>query len=211
MKAIKFFLKGLLFVIGVGVAAGIFMPWKQVGEGVLLLAGGRLKAPASIVYSSVGSAPGGFVVEDLDVRSLMGRVDVSFRTATIAPDIVASLMNMAPTCRIAFTGSALGEIAVTPRKKIPGITLGNGRAVVSFNRQGVLLENLRTDGDLSTSGSLLVAPSADPPIRWADVAIDVRSESFEKEMPSLQMLLPLQQDASGRWFLRRTLTQGGTS
>jgi hypothetical protein len=187
------------------------MPWKQVGESALLLASQRLKILSSSAYSSVGSAPGGFVVEDLEARGLMGKVDLSFRTLTIVPDIAASLMNMAPTCRVAFTGSALGEIAVTPLKKIPGATLGSGRLVVSLNRQGILLEGLRSDGDLSMNGSLLVAPSADPPIRWADVAINVKSETFEKEMSSLQMLLPLEQDTPGRWFLRRTVTRGETS
>jgi hypothetical protein len=211
MKTLKFLLKGLLFVAGIGVAAWVFMPWKQVGEGVLLLASKRLNILSSSSYASVGGVPGGFVVEDWEARGLMGKVDLSFRTLTIVPDIVASLMNMAPTCRVAFTGSALGEIAVTPLKKIPGVTLGNGRLVVSLNRQGVLLEGLRSDGDLSMNGSLLVAPSASPPIRWADVAINVKSEPFEKEMSSLQMLLPLEQDAPGRWFLRRTVTRGETS
>ncbi|MDR2179870.1 MAG: hypothetical protein LBP21_06150 [Synergistaceae bacterium] len=210
MKTIKFLLKAILLVIGAGVAAWTFMPWKQVGESALLLAGGQLKIFSSTVYSSVKSAPGGFVVEDLDARGLVGMVDVSFGTLTVTPDVLASLMNMAPTCQVAFTGSALGEIAVTPLKKIPGVTLGSGRVTVSFNRQGILLEGLRSDGDLSMNGSLLVSPSAAPPIRWANVTINVKSEPFEKEMSFLQELLPLEQDAPGRWFLRRTIT-GGTS
>jgi hypothetical protein len=212
MKTIKFLLKGLLFVIGIGVAAWVFMPWKQVGESVLLLAGERLTSPSSVVYSSIGSVPGGFVVEDLNVRRLMGMTDISFRTLTIVPDIAASLMNMAPTCRISFTGSEMGEITVL-RKKIPGIVFGNGRVAISFNRQGILLEELRSDGDLSMNGSFLISPSADPIIGWASVTLNVKSEPFEQELPSLQTALglPLQQDAPGRWFLRRTLTQGETS
>ncbi|MDR1979883.1 MAG: hypothetical protein LBQ42_14205 [Synergistaceae bacterium] len=211
MKTVKILLKICVFVAGVVAAGWVFMPWKQVGETVLLSASRRLKAPFLIAYSSVGNVPGGFAVEDLDVRGLMGMLDVSFKKLTIVPDILASLLNMAPTCRVAFAGNALGEISVTPLKKIPGVVIGSGRVAVSFNRQGILLEELRSDGDLSMNGSLLLAPSADRLIHWANVAINVKSELFEKELPSLEAALglPLQQDAPGRWFLRRTLAQGG--
>jgi hypothetical protein len=117
---------------------------------------------------------------------------------------------MAPTCRISFTGGVLGDIAVTPLRKIPGVTIGSGRVVISLSAQGVLLEGLRSDGELSMNGAMFIDPSASRPIRWADVTMDVKSESFEKELPSLAELnlLPLQQDSPGRWLLRRAVNQG---
>jgi hypothetical protein len=204
MKTIKFLLKGLLFVAGVGLAAWFFMPWKQVGESLLLAAVRRLQLP--VTYSSVGNVPGGFAVEDLDVRKFMGAIDCSVGTLTIVPDPTASLLNMAPTCRISFTGGVLGSSLI---KKIPAVVIGSGRAAVSLGSRGVLLEGLRSDGDLSMNGALFISVSTPPPIRWAEVTIDVKSELLEQELSSvediLKSYLPLQRESSGRWLLRRAV------
>ena len=205
MKAISIFLKTLLFLVGVLMAVWIFLPWKQVGEYALAAAGRRLETPASITWAAVSNVPGGFVIEDLKAQRLMGMGDVSFRTVTVVPDLMASLLRMSPTCQISFTGNTVGEIAVTPLKKIPGVALGNGSFIVSFSDQGILLDDVRSDGEIAMRGSLLLSPSSERLIGWAEVALDIKSEPFEKELPSLQMSLglPLQQDAPGRWFLRR--------
>jgi len=202
MKALKIFLKTLLFVVGLLLTGWFFMPWKQVGEVVLLSASSRLPTGASLAYSTVGNARGGFVVNNLEIKNLMGMVDVSFNTLTIVPNAVASLLGMAPICRLTFTGAVMGDIAVTPLRKIPGVALGNGRVVVSINRQGIFLDALRSDGELSTSGSLLVDLSA-MRITWADVILDVKSEAFEENLSLLGSILPLERESSGRWFLRR--------
>ena len=205
MKALSILIKTLLFLVGLLVAVWIFLPWKQVGEYALVAAGRRLETPASITWAAVNNVPGGFVIEDLKAQRLMGMVDVSFSTLTVVPDMIASLLNMSPTCRISFTGNTVSEIAVTPLKKIPGIVLNNGHTIVSLNDQGILLDEVYSDGEISMRGSLLLSPSGERLIGWADVALDIKSEPFEKELPSLQMSLglPLQQDVPGRWFLRR--------
>lgn len=199
---LKIFLKVLLFAAGLLLAGWFFMPWRQVGEAVLLSASNHLPEPAYLSYSTVRSTAGGFVVNDLEIRNLMGMVNVFFSSVTIIPDVGTSLLSMAPTCRITFTGAVIGDIAVTPFSKIPSVAPGNGRAVVSINRQGVFLDGLRSVGELSTSGSLLINLSG-MEILWADVAIDIDSETFEEYMPHLALILPLQQESQGRWFLRR--------
>ena len=206
MRAVKFFFSFIFFVVGAVLAAWFFMPWKQVGESVLLFA--ARWTSSRIAYASVGGVPGGFSVQGLEVHGLLGMVDISFRTLTVTPDMASSLLNMTPTCRFAFTGGALGDIAVTPRKKIPGIFLGNGRVAASFTDftgEKVLLEDLRTNGDLALNGTLLFAFSDAPFIRQADVMLAVNSAPFERELSSLQMAfgLPLRQEASGRWSLRQ--------
>jgi hypothetical protein len=206
MKTIKILLQGLLFITGAVLAVWFFMPWKQVGESLLLAAGRRSGVP--VVYSSVESAPGGFVVENLEIQKFRGMVDGSAGTLTVVPDLWASLVNMAPTCRISFTGSVL-DVTVA-LKKIPGIVIGSGRVVVSLSAQGVLLDRLRSDGDLSMAGALFISPSAPLPIRWADVTIDVKSDSLEQELSAVAELnlLPLEQESPGRWHLRRAVNQG---
>ena len=196
MKKIYAF-KALLFVAGLLVGGWFFMPWKQVGEAVLLSAANRLPGPGGMAYSTVRSARGSFVVDNLEVKNLMGMLDLSFNTLTVEPDAVASLLSMSPTCRVAFTGAVVGG-------RIPGVTPGNGRVVVSFNAQGVFLDSLRSDGELSVGGSLLVNPSAGK-VAWADVVMDVRSEAFEEALPVIASFtgLPLHRERPGRWTLRR--------
>lgn len=207
MKIVKFLLKGLVFVVGILLAVWFFMPWQQVGEYALLRAAQQLKAPAAITYAAVDGVSGGFIVKDLDVRGLMGMVNLSCKTLKITPDLFASVMGVAPTCHIAFTGNALGEITIL-RKKIPAIYIGDGGVTISLGRREILLEGLRSNGDLSMNGVLALAPRADRVIAWSDVMLNVKSEAFEKELPSLQQALglPLQQESPGKpgqWVLRR--------
>ena len=204
-NAIKVFLKTLLFVAGLLTAWWFFMPWKQVGEAILLSASSRLPGSASLVYSTVGNAPDGFVVNNLEIKNLLGMVDMSFSTLTIAPDAAASLLGITPTCRLAFTGSVIGDIAVTPLRKIPGVVPGNGRVVVSFNKEGLFLDGLRSDGELAMNGSLLANPST-MKILWADLAMDVKSEAFEENLSLVGSVfdLPIQQESQGRWSFRRS-------
>ena len=203
MKTLKILFRGLVFLAGTVLAVWIFMPWKQVGEIALLFVSRRLSASSSLSYSAVKSVPGGFAAENLAVSRLGGMADISCGTLTVVPDIVASLLNLAPTCRVAFTGAALEEIAVTPVKKFPGIAFGDGRVVVTAGRRAIFLDSLRSGGELAMNGILLFDLSAMRIIR-ADVALNVRSDPFENEvLPSLKNFLPLRQEAPGNWRLFR--------
>jgi hypothetical protein len=203
MKTIKILFRGLVFLVGTALAVWFFMPWKQVGESALLFVSSRLPKPSSLSYSAVRSVPGGFAAENLSISRLAGMADVSCKTLTVVPDIAASLLNLAPTCRVAFTGAALGEVAVTPVKKLPGVGLGDGRAVVAAGRREIFLDGLRSGGELAMNGILLFNPEA-MRITRADLDLNVRSEPFEREtLPSLKNLLPLRQEGPGNWRLFR--------
>ena len=207
-SALKNFLKILLFLVGMLLMVWIFMPWRQVGETVLLSASRRLPVPTTITYTTIGNARNGFVVNNLEVRNLMGMVDMYFSSLTITPDVTASLLGMAPASLVSFTGMVIGDIAVTPLRKLPGVAPGNGRVAVSVNRQGIFLDSLRSDGELSANGSLLIDTS-EMRILWADMAMDVRNEAFEENLSIIASVsgLPLHQESPGRWTLRRTRGQ----
>jgi len=206
--ALKNFLKVLLFLAGLLLTVWFFMPWRQIGEAALLSASRRLPVPASIAYSTVRSTRNGFTVNNLEIRNLEGLVDIYFRTLTITPNVTASLLGMAPSSLVSFTGASIGDIAVTPLRTLPGVAPGNGRVAVSVNRQGIFLDGLRSDGELSAAGYLLLDPS-EMRILWADMAMDVRNEAFEENLSILASVsgLPLHQEGPGRWTLRRTRGQ----
>ncbi|MDR1649879.1 MAG: hypothetical protein LBR71_06420 [Synergistaceae bacterium] len=203
MKTVKILLGSLVFLAGAAAAVWIFMPWKQVGEGALLFVSRRLPPSSPLSYSTVKSVPGGFSVENLGVSRLAGMADVSCRTLTVVPDLVGSLLNLAPTCRVTFLGASLEEIAVTPLKKLPGIGLGDGRVTVVAGGREIFLDGLRTGGELAMNGILLFNPSTMRIVR-SDVALNVRSEPFENEvLPFLKNMLPLRREAPGNWRLFR--------
>jgi hypothetical protein len=104
---------------------------------------------------------------------------------------------------VTFTEAALTEVAVTPLKKLPGIGFGDGRVTVVAGRREIFLDGLRTGGELAMSGILLFNPSTTRIVR-SDVALNVRSESFENEvLPFLRNVLPLRREAPGNWRLFR--------
>jgi len=203
---LKIFLKVLLFFAGLILMVWVFMPWRQIGEAALLSALDNI--PASVSYSTVGRARNGFVVNNLEIRNLMGMVDIYFRTLTIVPDIPASILGMAPLSHVSFTGAEIGDIAITPRRNITGISPGSGHVTVSLNRQGIFLDGLRSDGDLAASGSLLINPS-EMRIIWANAAMGIRHEPFEENLSIIASVLdmPLQREGPGLWSLHRARTQ----
>lgn len=197
---IRLCLKITLFIVAFIAAAWFFMPWRSLGE-YALRAGG-------VAYSSVKSASGGFSVENLRAHKLNGMADLSFRTLTVVPDAFYSLLSFSLLCRMSFTDCSLGEIAVTPLKKIPGMGFGDGRLTVSAWRKTILLEGVRSNGDLSVNGDLFIDLSAERPIQRAALTLNVKPgvnfEPLEKEvLPFLQNIMPLEQEGQGRWVLRR--------
>ncbi|GHV48217.1 hypothetical protein FACS1894204_12340 [Synergistales bacterium] len=196
MKTIRLCLKIMLFIAALVVSAWFFMPWREIGEHALRLSGAA--------YSSVKNVGGGFSVENLRAHKLNGMADLSFRTLTVVPDVLSSILSLSLSCRLSFTGGALGEIAVTPLKKIPGIGFGDGRLAVGVRGDSVFMEGIRSNGDLSMNGDLFIDLSAERIIQRAAVTLNVKSEPFDKEvLPLLQNIMPLEQEGQGRWALRR--------
>ena len=196
MKIIRLCLRTILFLLAFAAAAWFFMPWREVGEYVMRSSG--------VAYSSVKNIGGGFSVENLKAHRLNGMADLSFRTLTVMPDALSSALSFSFLCRLSFTDGAIGEISVTPLKKIQGIGFGDGRLTMSVRGGHVVLEGMRSNGDLSVNGDLFIDTSAEKMIQSAALTLNVKSEPFEKEvLPLLQNILPLEQEGQGRWVLRR--------
>jgi hypothetical protein len=203
-------IKTLLFVSGLAAGGWFFMPWRAAGEFALRWASHQADfsyayasaSASSLTWSALREAPGGFMVEGLEARGLLGMVDLSCQTLTVTPDLAASLSARVLVCHLAFTGGALGEVAVTPLKKIPGITLGDGRVTALLWGQELFLEGLRTNGDLELSGRLGITPSR--LLGQADLVVEIKSQAFEREFASLcaALGLPLRRERAGRWILR---------
>ncbi|MDR1741298.1 MAG: hypothetical protein LBR38_05555 [Synergistaceae bacterium] len=199
MRTIKIILKGLLFLAGVCAAAWFFMPWRQIGESVII----RASKTATVSYSSVKDASGGFEVRGLKLQRLAGMADVSCESLTVRLDPTASLLSLAPTFHLSFTGAAVGDISMLA-KKMPGVSFGDGRAEVSVGLGGILIDGIRSNGDLSLSGLMLLNMGAPRPIVRAEVSMNVKDEAFETDtLSNLGKMLPITQESPGHWVMRR--------
>ena len=191
-------LKALLFLVAFVAALWASLPWREVGVASLTLAGDVLERNGMrLAFSDVEAAGGGFTVNGLAVS---GFTTFSFRSLTLRPQLMASLLSLAPVCEADFTG---GEMTMGQ-----AMNFGDGGFLLTAGRDGVLLERLRTDGDFAISGFVALDPGR-MKISRAEAAISV-PQSFEGNMETLQGFLPLVREGSG-WVLRRAPSEGGAA
>ena len=182
-------LKIFLLIIGFGFSLYYFMPWAEAGKFAMSIAHSQLQARGMrLNYSDVSGEDDGFTVHNL---TLSGMVNLSFSSVTLRPQILSSVLSLAPVCDIEFKGGSiqLGQV----------MRFGDGGFLLTAGRE-ILLENLRTNGDFSVNGYLTLN-TATMKIGRADARLDV-PEAFANNMGMLRNFLPLVQEG-GRWYLRR--------
>ena len=182
-------LKIFLLIAGFGYSLYYFMPWAEAGKFVMSVAHSQLESRGMrLNYSDVSGEDDGFTVHNL---TLSGMVNLSFSSITLRPQILSSILSLAPVCNIEFKGGSiqLGQV----------MSFGDGGFLLTAGRE-ILLENLRTNGDFSVNGYMTVNTGT-MRIGRADARLDV-PESFASNMGMLRNFLPLVQDG-GRWYLRR--------
>lgn len=197
-RVLSFLLRLALLLAALCGALWFFMPWRDVAASALSL-GGRLlgERGMSLSYSGVEAVEGGFTVEGLSLEGFPG---LAFDSITVRPQLLASLLNLAPTCEVTFRGGA-AMVGQT-------LSFGNGGFLLTASSSEVLLERLSTDGDFSLQGFLTIDP-AQMKIGRAEAALRVPA-SFAGNMEMLKGFLPLEQERDGGWFLRRDRPAGRT-
>lgn len=182
-------IKILLLIIGFVCSLWYFMPWRETGKFAMSIAHSQLEARGMrLNYSDVSGEDGGFTVHNL---TLSGMFNISFGSITIRPQILSSLLSLAPVCDVAFRGLGIqmGQI----------MSFGDGGFMLTAGRE-ILLENLRSNGDFSLNGYITVDTST-MRIGRAECRFDI-PESFVNNMTMLQSFLPLVGEGT-RWNLRR--------
>jgi len=184
------FIKFLLFITAFFFAVYIFLPWASLGNFAMSAARSRLERQGMrLTYTDVAGEEGGFTVNNL---MLNGAANISVSSITIKPQLLASVLSLAPVCEINFTGTAvrLGQV----------LNFGDGGFLLTAGREEILLENLRTNGEFALNGFLTVN-LATMKLGRSEARLDV-PESFAQNMAMLQNFLPLTREGD-RWHLRR--------
>ena len=186
----KRLVKVLVFFAAFIAALTACFPKEEAGQ-FMMSAASKMLSPRGmrLEYSDVRGAPGGIIVNNL---KLSGAVNVKFREVMLRPEILGSIIAIAPQCYVEFKGCSV-QIGTT-------LSLGDGHVMVRLRPDEVELEDLRTNGELGINGSLSVSPSTQK-ITHAGARVNF-PEELSPHMGLLQTLLPLVQD-NGRWYLRR--------
>ncbi|MCR5346498.1 MAG: hypothetical protein K6E38_01875 [Fretibacterium sp.] len=186
-----FLLRTVLLLVGFCAALWIFLPWREVGTAAVSLGSSILeKQGIRLSCPDVEGVEGGFTMNSLSVG---GFVNFSFASVTLRPQLLTSLMSLAPVCEVAFRGGSM-----TMGQKM---NLGDGGFLLTVSPGEVLLEGLHADGDFAMDGFLTIDP-ARMKIGRAETAVRV-PPSFEENMNTLKNFLPLVREGNGNWFLRR--------
>ena len=122
---------------------------------------------------------------------LSGMANISLSSVTIKPELTASILSLAPVCRITFTGGnvRLGQT----------MNFGDGRLLLTAGRE-ILLEDMKTNGEFSLDGYITIDTST-LRIGHADAKLTV-PEEFSQNMNMMKNFLPIVEEG-GTWYLRR--------
>lgn len=182
--------KILLLLTGFLYALWVFMPYREMGKLAMSVAHSQLeKRGMRLAYSDVTGAEGGFTVNNL---ALNGAVNLSFSSITIRPRILSSILSLGLVCNISFKGLNIqvGQV----------MNFGDGGFLLTAGLGGILLEQLRTNGDFALNGYLSL-DMAKMRIARAEARLNV-PEEFERNLEAMKNFLPLVKEG-GRWYLRR--------
>ena len=181
--------KTIIFMAGLFSALYIFMPWREAGNFAMSTAHNILQRRGMrLNYSDVSGEDGGFTVHNV---KLSGMANISLSSVTIKPELTASILSLAPVCRITFTGGnvRLGQT----------MNFGDGRLLLTAGRE-ILLEDMKTNGEFSLDGYMTIDTST-LRIGHADAKLTV-PEEFSQNMNMMKNFLPIVEEG-GTWYLRR--------
>ena len=182
--------KILLLLTGFLYALWVFMPYREMGKLAMSIAHSQLeKRGMRLAYSDVTGEKDGFTVNNL---ALNGAVNLSFSSITIRPRILSSILSLGLVSNISFKGLNIqvGQV----------MNFGDGGFLLTAGLGGILLEQLRTNGDFALNGYLSL-DLAKMRIARAEARLNV-PEEFEKNLETMKNFLPLVKEG-GRWYLRR--------
>ena len=196
MKYVKLIIKIFMFIIGVLISLWILMPWGRIGEYAVLSAERTASSKGfDAKHSSVSGSWKGPTIRINDFSAKMALGGGEFKTLTISPSFMQSIIRFSPVALVSFTGGKLS---------LPGgndADMGSGKVEVSIKRGILLLKNFKSAGELSLDGSLAIDINGNK-IDNADLII--RSpEKIEPVLRSISIMLPITQESAGQWRLRR--------
>ena len=182
--------KILLFTVCFAAAFWYFLDWQSIGTFLLTNASSYASRNGTrITFSGVSGTDSGFTVHNLSVN---GRVSFTFSSLTITPRIIASIANLSLVADLAFNDANV-RFGQT-------LNFGNGGMTGFARPSSVHVENLRTNGDFSVSGTITYDVSTGR-IARASARLNMPPQ-WQENISLLQGYLPIVREGEN-WYLRR--------
>ncbi len=189
-KSILYITSALIFTAALLLSSWYFLDWIQIGRAAMNLAYSQISSRGMrLSYTDIAGVDGGFAVNNL---SISGMVNIRFGSIIIRPKIFASIISLSGVCDIEFLDAQL--------QLGRSMKLGNGSVLLTYASPEILMENMRTTGELSLEGSMSINPQA-MRITRASAKLTV-PEELSPSLETLRSFLPLVQEG-GVWYLRR--------
>ena len=189
-KTVLYIFSGIIFLSCLAVSSWYFLDWTQIGTAAINYAYSQASSRGMrLSYTDMAGVEGGFAVNNL---SMSGMVNIRFGTIIIRPKILTSIISLSGVCDIEFRDAQL-QLGRTMK-------LGNGSCMLTLSPPEIIMENIRTAGELSVEGSVSFNPQA-MRITRASARVVV-PEELSPALEAMRNFLPLVHEG-GNWYLRR--------
>ncbi|MCL1875179.1 MAG: hypothetical protein FWF87_02835, partial [Synergistaceae bacterium] len=174
----------------------LLMPWGKIGEYAVLSAEKIASSKGfNTQHASVSGSWRGPTIEINEFVSKMIFAGGEFKTLSLSPSFIQSIIQFSPVISVSFTGGKLS---------FPGgndVDIGSGNVEVSLKNGILSLKNFKNTGELLFDGSVAIDING-AKIETADLMIKP-PEKIESSLNSMKAMLPLIQESNGQWRLRR--------
>ena len=189
-KTVLYIFSGIIFLSCLILSSWYFLDWTQIGTAAMNAAYSQASSRGMrLSYTDIAGTDGGFAVNNL---SMSGMVNIRFGTIIIRPKILASIISLSGVCDIEFRDAQL-QLGRTMK-------LGSGAFLMTYAPPEIIMENMRSDGEISIDGSMSVNTQA-MRITRASARLGV-PEEISPALAAMKNFLPLVQEG-GNWYLRR--------
>ena len=196
MKFLKKLSKVFLFLVAAIVSLWILAPWGKIGEYAVLRAENMVRSRLNVQHSSVD---GSWIGPNIKVNDFAAKMKMfgggEFKTISVSPSFIKSLIQFSPVVSVAFTGGKL-------LFGLNDADMGAGNFELSLKNNILFIRNLKSIGDLSFDGFIEIN-IGNFTIENADLVIRP-PEKIEPSMSDMKGMVPsLIQESPGQWRIKK--------
>jgi hypothetical protein len=196
LKFLKILSKVFVFIVGALITLWILAPWGKIGEYAVLSAENVARNRGLTAHHA--SVDGSWIGPNIKVNNFVAKMVLGggeFRTISVSPLFIKSIIQFSPVVSVSFTGGKLLYMG-------NDADMGAGSFELLLKNNILSVRNLKSVGELSFDGFIQVN-IRDFAIENADLMIKP-PEKIESHLGSMKMMVPsLIQETTGQWRIKK--------